>query len=119
MPKREGRKDAIIKQVAVEVADYIRDLPDGAEATIGRILHILLTEKGYESKHLGMSYGYSYTKDDGQTYIIKGFDQVDIQYKVMDLLEGEIELDFSKWENMIVGLPYNLSFVVRKKKTQE
>lgn len=119
MPKREDRKDKIIKQLAGEVADYIRDLPDGGEATIGRILHILLTEKGYENKHLGMSYGYSYTKDDGKTYIIKGFDQVDIQYKVIDILEGEIELDFSKWNNMIVGLPYNLSFVVRKKKTQE
>ena len=54
------------------------------------------------------------TGDGGSTFVIDADDLFEVWGKVMDRLEGQCKLDYSKYDNMVVGLPYNLEFTVRK-----
>ena len=68
---------------------------------------------GYESKHLGIDLGYCWTKDGGKTYAIIEMDLFDVQDQVIQNLEGKRTLDYSHYEDMVVGLPFNLRFILK------
>jgi len=52
-------------------------------------------------------------KDGGATFAIEDSDQFDVLDQVTKMLDGQRVLDFSQYDGMIVGLPYNLKFTVR------
>ena len=54
------------------------------------------------------------TKDSGKTYVIASSDLFEVLDCIMKKLEGKRVLDFSEYEDMIVGLPFNLNFTIRE-----
>lgn len=114
MTQREGNRDQIIEDLVEKVAEYILNMDDGTEASITDIVNKLYISQGYEFKHVDVHHGYVWTIDGGISFSLKEGDLFDVWDKVTDRLEGQCELDFSKYDNMVVGLPYNLDFTVKK-----
>ena len=50
----------------------------------------------------------------GATYSIEEDDLFDVQERVIRRLKGKRVLDFSEHDGLVEGLPYNLSFKIRK-----
>ena len=115
MARREGNREQTIEMLSGKAAEFILELNDGAEASISGIVNILYRSQGYECKHIDINHGYSWTRDGGVTFVIDSDDLFDVWGKVMDRLEGKRVLDYSKYDDMVVGLPYNLNFTVRRK----
>lgn len=115
MAKREGKKKEILHRLINVVCDTIRQMNDGDEASIARIVTIHYEVLGYEPKHVNIDQGTVWTKDSGRTYVIKEFDLFNVLEGVEQCLADEIVLDFSAYEGKYVGLPFNLNFVVRHK----
>ena len=114
MPRREGNRKQIITRIVDDLSQEIMTMEIGSQASIARLVHLHYEPLGYESKHLGINLGYGWTKDSGKTYVIAGSDLFDVLDGVMKKLKGKRVLDFSEYENMIVGLPFNLNFTVRE-----
>ena len=53
-------------------------------------------------------------EDGGATYSIEEDDLFDVQERVIRRLKGKRILDFSEHDGLVEGLPYNLSFKIRK-----
>lgn len=88
----------------------------GSKASIARLVQLHYELLGYESRHLGINHGYGWTTDSGKTYGIASGDLFEVLDCIMKKLEGKRVLDFSEYENMIVGLPFNLNFTIREAK---
>ena len=116
MARREGNRKQILEVLSDEVAKTILELQDGDEMSIAQIVSSWYQSQGYAWKHLDIDHGYVWTKDGGSTYAITDFDQIEVLEIVTKRLEGVCELDFRKYDGMVVGLPYNLFFTVRRVK---
>ena len=86
----------------------------GSKASIARLVQLHYELLGYVSRHLGINYGYGWTKDSGKTYGIASGDLFEVLDCIMKKMEGKRVLDFSEYEDMIVGLPFNLNFTIRE-----
>ena len=88
----------------------------GSKASIARLVQLHYELLGYESRHLGINQGNGWTKDSGKTYGIASGDLFEVLDCIMKKLEGKRVPDFSEYEDMIVGLPFNLNFTIREAK---
>lgn len=114
MPTREGNRTTNLATLTNELAQQILAMDLGSQHSIAKLVHAYYTSRGYESKHLGIDLGYSYTKDGGKTFVNDGMDMFEIFDLVTEKLKGQRILDFSEYEDRIVGLPFNLHFTVRE-----
>ena len=64
--------------------------------------------------HLGPDTGWVWTNDHGKTYALRDMDKMKVLTLVEKQLRSEFKLDFSRYEGLAVGLPYNIQFVIRK-----
>ncbi len=119
MARREKRKEVVIREVTEMLADWIREMEIGERASINPMVTYHYMQLGYERKHLGIQVGYALTKDGGTTYLLKDTDLFEVMDLLNEKLKGDRRLDFSAYRNMEVGLPYNLTFVVRKDRTNK
>jgi uncharacterized Fe-S cluster protein YjdI len=78
MARREGNKKAIIKAVSEKVSANILASDIGSETSISYLVSLIYKPQGYEFRHLGIDYGYGWTKDGGRTYAIKDSDLFDV-----------------------------------------
>lgn len=113
MARREGNKKQTIEQLAERITAAILELLVGNEASIAQFIGAWYSGQGYEFKHINVNHGYVWTKDGGATFAIEDSDQFDVLDQVTKKLDGQRILDFSKYDDMVVGLPYNLHFTVR------
>lgn len=114
MAHRERNKRRIIKNLAIEVCNIILLLEEGTEVSISQIVREIYKEQGYEFIHCNTNHGYVWTKDGGVTFAIEDFDQFEVLNIVKNKLNAQRVLDFSKHDGMDEGLPYNLSFIIKK-----
>lgn len=114
MAVRENKREIVLKNLVEKMCAAIRCMEDGAKESTGHLVSRYYTGKGYEIHWLDGKHDKGWTKDDRKTFSVCYDDLFDIHYMVIDALEGEIELDFSEYENKDVGLPFNLWFTVRK-----
>ena len=119
MARREKRKETVIREVTEVLAEKIREMEIGGRASINPLVTYHYMQQGYERKHLGIHIGYALTKDGGTTYLLKDTDLFEVMDRLDKKLRGDRRLDFSAYRNMEVGLPYNLTFVVRKDRTNK
>ena len=112
MAKREGSRKEIIERLSAAITEKILQMNIGSSDSIGRLASECYRALGYESKHLGIDLGYCWTKDGGKTYAIKEMDLFDVQDQVIQNLDGKRTLNYSHYEDMIVGLPFNLRFIL-------
>lgn len=78
-----------------KMIEFIKGVEDGAEYSTTEIL-----------KELGINY------DEADTY-----DLFELDYQLKkEVRKNKIKLDSSAFEGMVVGLPYNIPFVINKKK---
>ena len=116
MAKRECSKKEAIELLMPQVCDYISQMQDGDKETMLRIVDAIYESQGYELQHLGIDIGYAWTKDGGQTYVLDTWDLMEVLHLTGERLKDTVKLDFSEYDNLVVGLPYNLDFTVRKVK---
>ena len=119
MARREKRKETMIREVTDMLEEKIRAMNIGERASINPLVTYHYMQQGYERKHLGIHIGYALTKDGGTTYLLKDTDLFEVMDRLDKKLKGDRRLDFSAYRNMEVGLPYNLTFVVRKDRTNK
>ena len=107
---------AKLREIIDNVAEYIMGLPAGAEISIREIFNELYLKDGYTWMHKDTNVGWVCTNDECKTFLIKDSDLFDVLNEAEKIVNQQgIELDFSKWKDMCVGLPYNLEFDVVKK----
>lgn len=116
MIRREKFRKKIIKDLADKVYNKILSLDEGTEISVSEIVDELYEEQGYKCIYINPRYGWVWTKDNGATFSIEDDDQYEVLDIVEDKLQGQIILDFSKYEGMCVGSLYNLQFTLRKNK---
>ena len=114
MAKREGSRKEIIERLSATITEKILQMDIGFADSIGHLASEYFRALGYESRHLGIDLGYCWTKDGGKTYAIKEMDLFEVQDLVVRNLEGKRTLDYSHYEDMVVGLPFNLRFIIRE-----
>ena len=110
MAKREIGRNEMLENITNIIADMVLKMPVGAESSITRLVNEHLEKQGYIRKHLGIDIGHAWTKDDGKTYLVSEDDLFEILDRVRKAIIGKCKLDYSKYKNMVVGLPYNLIF---------
>ncbi len=113
---REGNKEETVAAISAEVCRRLRTLGIGAEVSISTIVNEIYLEKGYEFKRSDGSHGWVWTRDGCETYSLQDIDQFEILDQVISELSNEFKLDFGKYNGLIVGLPYNIPFVLKAKK---
>ena len=113
MANREGPRKEIIESLSVAITETILQMDIGSLDSIGHLASEYYRALGYEPRHLGIDLGYCWTKDGGKTYAIKEMDLFDVQDQVIQNLEGKRNLDYGHYEDMVVGLPFNLRFILR------
>lgn len=88
----------MIDDIVETLIEELREMPNGTEATIGQ----LVTKCGYDARQL---------ERDDQMLTLYG-----------ELLKAarkaHITLDWSAYKDMVVGLPYNIPFVVKNTRAQ-
>ena len=114
MARREKRKETMIREVVKVMEQEILAMEIGSGDRLGRMVTNYYTQRGYQKKHLGIHIGDALTKDGGETYLLKDTDLFEVLEQLSGKLKGKRILDFSAYDNMFVGLPYNLVFVVRE-----
>ena len=82
------------KSVVNSVVEYIESLPEGSSTTTFKILSKLYGEESAWN-----------------------MDPFSLHFEISDEIErrGKVELDLSEYDGLIVGLPQNYTFVVRKR----
>ena len=82
------------KSVVNSVVEYIESLPEGSSTTTFKILGKLYGEESAWN-----------------------MDPFSLHFEIYDEIErrGKVELDLSEYDGLIVGLPQNYTFVVRKR----
>ena len=113
MARREGKKHQILNRLADSLCETILSMEIGSKTSIGRLVNRHYESLGYEPRHLGINLGWGWTKDGGKTYVVAGDDLFTVLALVTEKLEGKRTLDYSEYENMVVGLPYHLDFTIR------
>ena len=114
MTKREDSRKEIIEKLSAAITEKILHMDIGFQDSIGHLASAYYRALGYESRHLGIDLGYCWTNDGGKTFAIKEMDLFDVQDQVIRNLEGKRTLDYSHYADMVVGLPFNLRFIIRE-----
>jgi hypothetical protein len=114
MAKRETTKKQVIDQLTEELCGSILKLSIGSKTSIAKLVSRYYTEQGYEFQYIGPEYGYVWTKDSGETFAIRDGDLFSVLDRVTKKLKGKRKLDFREYDDMAVGLPYNLIFTIRE-----
>ena len=114
MAIRERKRDVVITELVSKLHSAIRCMPEGSKDTIGKLVSRVFAAQGYEYRWLDPRNCHGWTKDDGKTCALSEEDLFDVMDKLDASLDGEIILDYSEYDHLIVGLPFNLSFTVRK-----
>ena len=114
MAVREAKRDVILNEISSKLYSVIRAMEDGSKASIGKLVSQLLSSRGYTYQSLDGINGHGWTKDDCKTFILNEMDLFDVLDKTESALYGDVSLDFSNYQDMIVGLPYNMQFTVRQ-----
>ena len=84
-----------MKAILEKMVEFIKGVDDGAEYSTTEIL-----------KELGINY------EGADTY-----DLFELDYQLKkEVRKHKIKLDSSKYNDMVVGTPFNIPYVVRKKK---
>ena len=84
-----------MKAILEKMVEFIKGVDDGAEYSTTEIL-----------KELGINY------EGADTY-----DLFELDYQLKkEVRKNKIKLDSSKYNDMVVGTPFNIPYVVRKKK---
>lgn len=113
MIKREGDKRKIIRELVNIIYGRLVLMEKGTKISISKMVKDIYVPRGYSFMHVNVHKGYVWTKDGGATYAITDWDQFEVLEKVDEKLKGKVRLDFSEYEGMAVGLPYNLHFTIR------
>jgi len=116
MAVRENKKEIVLKNLAEKLCAAIRSMEDGKKESIGHLVSRYYTGKGYELCWLDGMHGKGWTKDNRKSFSVCDKDLFEILDMVSEELYGEIELDYSEYENTIVGLLYNLWFTIKRVK---
>ncbi len=105
----------ITSEISNRVVDWIMSQPCGTEISLREIFNQIYAKEGFRwIRH--EEKGWVSSNDNGATYLIADWDLFGILKEVESILTvNKRQLDFSKWHNMYVGLPYNLTFVIRNK----
>ncbi len=104
-----------ISGIINNIADYILRLPAGTEISLKEVFNELYLKDGYKWMYKDTNAGWVCTKDECESFLIMDCDLFDVLNGVRKVVkQHEVQLDLSKWDDMCVGLPYNLDFVVRK-----
>ena len=114
MAVREQARERVLQELAAKLCAAIRCMEDGSQESIGHLVSRYYRGKGYELHWLDSKHGTGWTKDGGKTFSVCHGDLFAIQEAVTKALEGEIELDYSMYDGLDVGLPFSLWFTVRK-----
>jgi len=103
-------------EIAEKVFCWLMEQPIGTEISLREAFEKAYSDEGYTwVRH--ESRGWVSSKDGGKTYIIEDMDLFDVLATVKKKMKAEKKiLDFSKWDNQCVGVPYNLPFVIREEK---
>ena len=114
MASRERKKDTVIREAVDALETMIMEMEPGDRASVNPLVYYHYSKLGYEKKHLGFSIGYALTRDGGETYLLKDTDLFEVMEQLEARLKGKRILDLSAYKDMEVGLPYNLTFVIRE-----
>ncbi len=76
------------------ICDHIRSMEDGTVSTFSKIVAAVCGDNDSE------------------------MDLFDMYHEVRDRLEYEIDFDSGEYTDSIVGLPYNIPFIIRKKSSK-
>ncbi len=88
-------------------------MPIGSETAIAWLVNDIYTQRGYSLVHCGWRIGYVWSKDGGKTYSLTASEEGEVLHKVERKLWKERDLDFSKHDGLLDGLPEYLEFVIR------
>lgn len=103
-----------IAEVTEKVYLWLLEQPIGTEVSLREAYENVYKADGYEWVQYPKK-GWVSSKDGGNTYLIEDADLFEILGCVRKKLKEEKRtLDFSKWYNMCVGVPYNLPFVIKE-----
>ncbi len=116
MARRECDREQTIEMLSERVTAAILEMELGGEASIAELAGEWYRSRGYEFRHIGLEHGYVWTRDGGATYAFEDIDLFDVLERVTKKLKGRRVLDFSRYRNLAVGLPYNLQFTVKEAK---
>jgi hypothetical protein len=114
MAKREENKEQTVDRVVDILCEAILNFETGSKTSISELVGRYYSAQGYEFQYIGTKYGYVWTKDGGETFAIRDADLFSVLDKVTKALKRQRKLDFSEYNDMAVGLPYNLTFTIRE-----
>lgn len=60
--------------------------------------------------------GWVMTQEDVSTYAIRIMEQFEVMDMVLERLKEERDLDFSKYAGLTIGHPFDIPFIVRRKR---
>lgn len=112
MPRRFKRIKPDFKQVAEAIYEYLAGKKDGYEVSTRELVDKVFGPG--QSEYYGPYVGYV-TFFHLFTVVEHDYWEIDAQLMKLVKQRKEFKLDFSKYEGMTVGLPYNIPFVLRKK----
>lgn len=107
-------QNTIKNEISNKIVEWIMNQKCGTEISLNEIFTKIYEKEGYQwIRH--DEKGWVSSNDNGVTYLIEEWDLFGILEEVESILiVNKRQLDFSKWDNMCAGLPYNLEFVIRK-----
>ena len=108
-------KSDLLEEVSESVKDKILTLPLGSSSTIMELVKQYFMDRNYDRMH-DETKGWGFSKDHGKTFVCLDNDLFTVMDMVDKKLKGYRVLDQSKYFGMIVGLPYNIPFVIREDK---
>lgn len=114
MAVREKNRETLLNELVAKLCAAIRCMEDGSQESIGHLVSRYYKGKGYELHWLDSKHDTGWTKGDRETFSVCHDDLFDIQEMVMQALNGEIGLDYSMYEDQIVGLPFSLWFTIKR-----
>lgn len=105
----------ILSEISNKIVDWIMAQKCRTEISLNEIFTLIYEKEGYRwIRH--EEKGWVSSNDNGATYLITDWDLFGILEEVESILTvNKRQLDFSQWDNMCAGLPYNLPFVIRNK----
>ena len=105
----------IMNEISNKIVEWIMTQPSGKEISLSEIYTQIYEKEGYQWIRHDKK-GWVSSNDNGVTYLIENRELCGILIEVERILMvNERWLDFSKWNNIYAGLPYDLAFVIRNK----
>lgn len=114
MAERERSREQILEVLTDAVIEEILSKGEDEETTIAELAGAWYKRRGYEFRQIDLDHGYAWTKDGGATYSLDCSDLFDVLERVTKRLKGRRVLDFSAHDGKVEGLPYNLTFKIKR-----